>query len=417
MKITKISAMALILIFIFSSCKKVINSDNINNSEEATSYQYDYEQPLTSYTYPEVTPSYAVSSETSNNNYSATQSTTYNITEKHTVTSDKASASTTIKSTTLKATNSDTATKPTTTKTTTAKSTTVKPITTAKNTTTTAKPSTTTKKTTTTTKPTTTTTKPTTSTTKPTTTTTKHTHNYTSSVTREPTCINQGVKTYRCTSCNHSYTEAVAALGHSYSSEIANPTCTEKGYTIYKCSKCSHSYKDNITSALGHTYQITQVVEPTKETDGYTVYTCSVCSHSYKSDKTQYVPSEQEVYDAILAMKPLYPTGTPWTNENYYDWNGGIYNRGYGCAGFAFMMSDAAFGNLPARKSTDMSKLRTGDVLRINNDGHSVIVLKVESDGVIVAEGSLNNAVYWGRKLPLSTVNAPNTFYLTRYPE
>ncbi|MBQ9762455.1 MAG: starch-binding protein [Oscillospiraceae bacterium] len=35
-------------------------------------------------------------------------------------------------------------------------------------------------------------------------------------VTTEATCTTAGVKTYTCTSCGHSYTESIAALGHSY---------------------------------------------------------------------------------------------------------------------------------------------------------------------------------------------------------
>ena len=43
-----------------------------------------------------------------------------------------------------------------------------------------------------------------------------HTHSYTSSVTTAASCTAAGVRTYSC-SCGNSYTEAIAALGHSYS--------------------------------------------------------------------------------------------------------------------------------------------------------------------------------------------------------
>lgn len=42
-----------------------------------------------------------------------------------------------------------------------------------------------------------------------------HTHSYTSSVTTAATCTTAGVRTYTC-SCGHSYTEAIAATGHTY---------------------------------------------------------------------------------------------------------------------------------------------------------------------------------------------------------
>lgn len=100
---------------------------------------------------------------------------------------------------------------------------------------------------------------------------------------------------------------------------------------------------------------------------------------------------ESAAYDSMIAMKSRYPEGTKWTGENSYAWRGGIFNVGYGCAGFAFLLSDAAFGELPARKIDDvrLENVRVGDILRINGNTHSVIVLEKTSDGVVVAEGNL----------------------------
>ena len=129
-------------------------------------------------------------------------------------------------------------------------------------------------------------------------------------------------------------------------------------------------------------------------------------------------PTQAQVYERIVALKDQYPDGTPWTNDNYYDWNGGIYSRGYGCAGFAFLLSDAAFGDLPARliEPVDFNDVRVGDILRINGDTHSVIVLTVGKDSVTVAEGNYNYSVHWGRALTAAEVNAAD-YMLTRYPE
>lgn len=127
--------------------------------------------------------------------------------------------------------------------------------------------------------------------------------------------------------------------------------------------------------------------------------------------------SEKTVYEKMIAMQNEYPEGMPWTNDNYYAWNGGIYSGGYGCAGFAFMLSDAAFGTLPARMHTDFSKIRVGDILRINYDTHSVIVLEVKSDSVIIAEGNYNSSIHWGREIPRSEIEQSGEYVLTRYPE
>ena len=37
-------------------------------------------------------------------------------------------------------------------------------------------------------------------------------------------------------------------------------------------------------------------------------------------------PTQQEVQERIMAMQPQYPTGTPWSNADYYAWKGGIYS-------------------------------------------------------------------------------------------
>lgn len=109
---------------------------------------------------------------------------------------------------------------------------------------------------------------------------------------------------------------------------------------------------------------------------------------------------EVTVYKKIMAMQSKYPEGKKWDNSNYYGWKGGIYSGGYGCAGFAFLLSDAAFGSAPARIHRNKNNVRVGDILRLNNDGHSVIVLEIQSDGVIVAEGNYNSSIHWGRKIP-----------------
>ena len=125
----------------------------------------------------------------------------------------------------------------------------------------------------------------------------------------------------------------------------------------------------------------------------------------------------QSVYQAMIALKSRYPEGTPWTNDNYYGWRGGIYSGGYGCAGFAFMLSDAAFGTLPARmvRQINYPDVRVGDILRVNGDTHSVIILEVQSDGAVIAEGNYNRSIHWGRKLSRSEVLAAD-YVLTRYP-
>ena len=50
------------------------------------------------------------------------------------------------------------------------------------------------------------------------------------------------------------------------------------------------------------------------------------------------VPSETAVYNAMIAMKKQYPEGMSWTEDDSYNWNGGIYPGGTACAAFAFIL-------------------------------------------------------------------------------
>ena len=109
----------------------------------------------------------------------------------------------------------------------------------------------------------------------------------------------------------------------------------------------------------------------------------------------------------------------PWTNDMTYVSKSiipGVVYTGGGCAAFAFELSDAAFGDLPAREHHSISDIRVGDIIRVKNDTHSVIVLEVHSDGVIVAEGNYNYSVHWGRFISNSELGETLTYIWTRYP-
>lgn len=128
-------------------------------------------------------------------------------------------------------------------------------------------------------------------------------------------------------------------------------------------------------------------------------------------------PITTENIQAILyGLKSTYPEGMRWTNANSY-YCAALNTMGYGCAAFAFRCSDAVFGNLPVTgRHSDFSRVRVGDILRINNDSHSVVVLDVKGDSVVVTEGNYNSSVHWGRTLTRQSLVNGNFVATTRYP-
>lgn len=153
-----------------------------------------------------------------------------------------------------------------------------------------------------------------------------------------------------------------------------------------------------------------------------------------KADGSIY-PTYTEAYDRMIALKNQeeYAEGTTWTNfEPYgskgtkgdaYTWHGGKIKgseSGVGCAAFAFILSDEAFGNLPAtsydRGNFKFDDVKVGDILRVNGNSHFVIVLQKSEAGVIVAEGNYNKSVHWGRAMTVAEVMDAD-FIISRYPK
>jgi hypothetical protein len=66
-------------------------------------------------------------------------------------------------------------------------------------------------------------------------------HDHVRKVTKEPTCAADGSALFTCSRCGDSYTEAIAALGHTWT----EATCTEPSV----CSRCNEHH----SAALGHT--------------------------------------------------------------------------------------------------------------------------------------------------------------------
>ncbi len=108
-------------------------------------------------------------------------------------------------------------------------------------------------------------------------------------ITTAPTCENAGVKTFTCTRCNETKTEAVNATGHTPVQIPEKPaTCTEPGHKAgTKCSVCGAvlSGLEEIP-AKGHAVVIDPAVGPTCTEPGKTEGKhCSVCNEVIVAQK------------------------------------------------------------------------------------------------------------------------------------
>ena len=140
--------------------------------------------------------------------------------------------------------------------------------------------------------------------------------------------------------------------------------------------------------------------------------------------------NETEVYNRLISRKTTlgYTEGTSWTNDNRYvntvtfdGYPKGCYT---GIACFAFMMDMMEYASnyeYPIRivegSYDNLPKIHVGDGLRMNNDGHSVVVLEVNGTNVTVAEGNFNSSVHWGRKIDLADPFEGFTNVATFWPE
>lgn len=119
-----------------------------------------------------------------------------------------------------------------------------------------------------------------------------HSHSYTSTVTKEPTCTEKGVRTYTCSYDGSTYTEEIPALGHA----LGN--WTRDGQHLAHTRTCSRS-----NCSYSETENCKYTVTTTNDKD---TYTCPVCGDTYEVGKNSAVRIGETGYanlDTALAAE------------------------------------------------------------------------------------------------------------------
>ena len=105
-------------------------------------------------------------------------------------------------------------------------------------------------------------------------------------ITTEPTCTEEGMKTFECTVCGKTKTEKVSAWGHDWNEDFTvdkEATCEETGLKSIHCKRCDERKEITTIPAKGHVkgeVKIENVTESTCEKGGSydEVVYCTVCN-------------------------------------------------------------------------------------------------------------------------------------------
>ena len=116
-------------------------------------------------------------------------------------------------------------------------------------------------------------------------------------ITTQPTCTEEGVKTFECTVCGKTKTEKVEALGHDWNEDFTvdkEATCEETGLKSIHCKRCDSKKDETVILAKGHVAgekKIENATEAVCEAGGSydEVVYCTVCNKeiSRKTIKTE----------------------------------------------------------------------------------------------------------------------------------
>lgn len=121
-------------------------------------------------------------------------------------------------------------------------------------------------------------------------------HDHISQITKQMTCETDGEKTFTCTRCGDTYTEAIPATGHNDIVTVVEPTCTADGYTEHKCKDCGRVVRSDVTKAFGHDYASKITTNASCTEDGVLTYICTRCDESY----TEKIPATGHKYNDVV---------------------------------------------------------------------------------------------------------------------
>ena len=132
-------------------------------------------------------------------------------------------------------------------------------------------------------------------------------HTWVKTQTFPASCTEQGTAFYKCSACDATRTEKIAALGHDLSrcDLLPDATCTQPGRVVGTCARCGVKI-DEVIPAKGHDYSYADVrTEPTCTESGHYKGTCPRCGKDYNDT----IPALGHDWgEWVVTQEPTYTT-------------------------------------------------------------------------------------------------------------
>lgn len=114
-------------------------------------------------------------------------------------------------------------------------------------------------------------------------------------ITKEATCILEGIKTYTCRGCEDKKEEKIPALGHNYSTDWLKNS--ENHWHECACG--------DIKDHGSHTYTIEVIKEATDTETGIKKFSCEICGYSYEEEIQ--ISYDEKLKDVVFeGLKVIY---------------------------------------------------------------------------------------------------------------
>lgn len=133
-------------------------------------------------------------------------------------------------------------------------------------------------------------------------------HTWVKTQTFPASCTEQGTVFYKCSACDATRTEKIAALGHDLSrcDLVPDATCTKPGRAVGTCARCGVKI-DEVIPAKGHdySYKSASSIEPTCTESGRYQGTCPRCGKDYNDT----IPALGHDWgEWVVTQEPTYTT-------------------------------------------------------------------------------------------------------------